>query len=479
MRVPEKKGYEVIRFIERSKKCYTSIDFVKGTTLYNWINQNGRLDKAKLQTWLQEILRQLVLFHKQHENPDYQFLNPYNIIITGKDNIMLRSVEEAERNVDRFVEKYFTSQSEMQNQDVYCFGKTIQFIMAHVRCEPYLTKKEEYKLLKIVRKCLSLDSKSQYENIQEIQKNFVKEKRNKDKSFHVRFPEKWKVVPAVFIVIVAGILIWQKINQIPVENVDAVGEAVENIKESETEYFDIGLSYFLELCNYEKSRECFRKVEMDEVKAKYYVVLTEFMMKDSVDVEKSLQILKSLVAQEEKKDIRELLILIRTYALLDSEEAYQTIIELAKDVDLKNEWDSLGENIQKEFCEYRALAYEKLQFLDNAIVTYNTLFKIVKEEQEREQIYLKLIEIYTKMNDVKNVMETCKNGMEELTHSVEIYVRYVESLWLDRTLDEEERLKEIQWVVKKQPEIVNEESFVRLIRTKGIQLEGERGWIEE
>lgn len=177
--MPEKDGYEVIRFVELGGNCYASTDYVKGSTLYKWIKENSEIDKNMLQIWFKEILKQLSLFHRQQNNPDYQFLNPYNVIITKKNKILLASIDEARKNTDQFVEKYFVPPSKMQNRDVYCFGKIIQFIMAHIQCEPYLSKKEEYKLLRVVRKCLEESQRNQYKNIQEIQDYFIKPKKRK------------------------------------------------------------------------------------------------------------------------------------------------------------------------------------------------------------------------------------------------------------------------------------------------------------
>lgn len=151
--MPEKEGYEVIRFVERGAGCYVSTDYVRGITLYNWIQENTVIEKDRLQMWILEIIKQLVMFHKQQGKPSYNLLNPYNLIITRKNKIVFASVENAGKTSDKFTEKYFTPISQNQNGDMYCLGKTIQFIMAHVQCEPCLTKQEEYKLLKIVRKC--------------------------------------------------------------------------------------------------------------------------------------------------------------------------------------------------------------------------------------------------------------------------------------------------------------------------------------
>lgn len=282
--------------------------------------------------------------------------------------------------------------------------------------------------------------------------------------------------------IVTAIFIFGRANRIHTEYVEVVELEEEKSAEKETaEYFDIGLSYFLELKNYVKSRECFVKAQNEEIKAEYYVVLSDFMLKHSLgtDVTTALQMLQTSLDDEKETDIREILILIRVYALLDREEAYQAMIDLAKKIDGQREWDMLEENIQKEFYEYRALAYEKLQFWDNAIVSYNSLLQLEQGEQAREQIYLKLIEIYTKMDEIGKIQNLCKKGMKELTHSTEIGVRYIESLWLDRNMDDAARMEEIQKVVKEKPEIVKEESFIRLIETKGIRMEGERIWLEE
>lgn len=465
--VPEKKGYEVIRFIERGKKCYTSIDFVKGSTLYTWINKNNKIDKDTLQRWLQEILKQLLLFHKQQRNPDYRFLNPYNIIITGKKGVVLRSVEEAAKNVDEFVEKYFVPQNKTQNRDVYCYGKIIQFIMAHIQCEPYLTKTEEYQLLKIVRKCLSSDSQNQYQSIQEIQNNFIKKKQDKNDISQIKFRKSWGIKVAVIVLAAASIFIFRRANRIHEQYVEVVEVEEKKTTEKETVgYFDIGLSYFLELKNYAKSREYFMKAQDEDVNAKYYVELSDFMLKHSLDMDvtTALEVLQSNLT--EGNDIREVLVLIRVYALLDREEAYQAMIDLGEKTEEQSGWNMLDENLKKEFYEYRALAYEKLQLWDNAIASYRNLFQLEQGESDREQIYLKLIELYTKMNEIEKVEDTCKKGMKELTQSTEICVKYIESLWLNPDMDDAARLEEIQKITSEKPGIVVEESFIRLMETK-------------
>lgn len=477
----EKEGCEVIRFVERGEKCYASTDYLNGYTLYRWVNENQKIEKELLLVWIREILKQLSLFHKQQGNPDYQFLNPYNIVIVGKHKILLMSVEEAEKNLDEFVEKYFTPSDKKQNKDVYCFGKIIQFIMAHIQCEPYLTKREEYQLLKIVRKCLEANRKNQYESIQMIQNNFIKGKKKERRFPKWKYSRKSGIIIAAIMIFMLGYFIRREGNRITVKPTKIIEAEMAHTEKDTSEYFDIGLSYFLEVKNYEKSYECFEKAEGQVRKAKYYKELAGFMLDNSLDMdtESVLKVLKMQIGQENERDVREILILIRVYALFDTEEAYQSMIELEKMPDIERQWDSLEEALQKEFYEYEALAYEKLQFWDRAIASYKTLLEVEMGEEEREQIYLKLIGSYKEMNDTQEVAKLCKKGMEELTKSVEICISYIENLWADQSLDEAARLGETQRIIEEKPEITKDEAFLRLMKTKGIQVEGERIWVEE
>lgn len=395
--MPEKKGYEIIRFVERGTNCYASTDYVKGTTLYQWIQENTVIEKEKLYRWLGDISKQLSLYQKQHGNPQYQFLNPYNIIITETDKIVLVSTDDARKNQNRFVEKHFTPLSEQQDCDVYCMGKIIQFIMAHIRCEPSLNKKEEYKLLKIVRKCLETESENQYKNIQTVHNYLLKKKREKWKFPEFKRNQKLGIIAAVILLIAAGYHIWRDSNVTLAQTAEITAEKElgeyqeeqreepkeeqeeqpEELKEEQSkqseeqgkaaeqeetvtktdnsQYFDMGLSYFLELKDYQKSRECMEKVESQEEKAKYYKVLADFMVsgQENNDLETALEILRMRIMQEEETDVRELLILIRVYIKLDREESYKTVIELSKKVNIETQWKSLAEEVKENFAKIR------------------------------------------------------------------------------------------------------------------------------
>ena len=110
----------MIRLIERGSLCQASLDYAEGVSLYDWVKKNPMIDKSLLYRWLEELLNQLVLFHRQKGSPDYGRLNPYQVIIISKNRVALLA-RKAKENT-RTLEKYFTPQDKSQNIDIYCYG---------------------------------------------------------------------------------------------------------------------------------------------------------------------------------------------------------------------------------------------------------------------------------------------------------------------------------------------------------------------
>lgn len=146
----------------------------------------------------------------------------------------------------------------MQNSDIYCFGKIIQFIMAHIKCEPYLSKKEEYKLLRIVKKCLEENPKNQYENIPQIQHNFI---RNKKREYNIpQIQVKWKWGIIVVVVLIIALLVLGMSKKKEVKDINLVQSEKINQEKILDEYWNIGIRYFLEFKDYEKAENVFRNL---------------------------------------------------------------------------------------------------------------------------------------------------------------------------------------------------------------------------
>lgn len=428
--LPEKEGYEVIKFVEKKSICYTSTDYAEGVTLEHWIRYHKKIKKEKLYNWFQDLLVQLEMFHKQKGGPNYNYLNPYHIIVTRQNRLLLMDTEAFDKHMEYPLDKYFIPVTVEQNSDIYCFGKIIQFIMAHIQCEPCLTKKEEHRLLKIVKKCLETRPNYHYKNIQTIQNDFIR-KNGSWFQFQqipfkkIQFNKKILGVIATVIIFAVGYQLLGN-NENAEESTPGIQMETQMVEETdENIYFDAGLMHFLQFDNYEKSIGCFKRAEENNIKAKYYVELAEYLSKGKKEMipEISLQRLKREVTRQQEQDVKEIIILMKAYAFVDKEEAYRSIVELGNLEKLKNEWENLPDYLQREICQYLALAYEKLEMWDEAAEVYQRLCEMEKIQNEKEQLYLKIIEIYKRQNKIDEIQSFTKKEIEDAELFVDLLMK--------------------------------------------------------
>lgn len=176
----EESSYEVIRFIEKGPVCYASIDRIEGFTLYNWVKDSYNIKKELFYNLIHKILKQLILFYKQAEHTGYGFLDPDHIIIDKKCRPFLLNPEYKLEKKHVLCEKYFVSDSRKRlRSDIYNYGKTIQFILAHMNCEPVLTKWEEIKFQDYIKKCLNTDEEKGYHSFLILKKRLPVLKKKK------------------------------------------------------------------------------------------------------------------------------------------------------------------------------------------------------------------------------------------------------------------------------------------------------------
>ena len=379
----EKEGYEVIKFVERGNDCYIVADYVEGVTLYHWIQLHKELEKVILNKWIRELIRQLSLFRRQKDNPKYTYLNPHCIVITEEKEIMLFYPGE---NVPRLKGKFakqFQSDSPTQDVDLYCLGRTIQFIMAHEECVPHLKKREEIRLLTFIKKCLESNRKKQLKNIFSLEKKSIKKKI------------KWIPIVLGSAIFVIGITVSTEKEKKPCKN--------------ETDYFELGMYYFLEQKDYTQSKLYFQKAKKQEKSADAYVKLSEFMLNQSDDKDMEKVLRKIEKEADKEKKIEKKLMLARGCVLLEMD------------------W-----------------AYEKLSLWKEAGTQYRILNEQEKKREEKEKMYR---EKYMEMD-----------------------INYLKELWKEESFTMEEKQSILQNMVKENPQMKEEESFIRFLQDNHIQI---------
>ena len=453
----KKEGYEIIRFIERGDCCHASLDYVEGITLYDWVNKHQEIDKQVLDKWLKELYQQLVFFHRQKGMPEYGKLTPYNIVVMRKNQIALMANKES--NHVRSLDKFFSINSVEQNVDVYCFGKIIQYIMAHIQCKPRLTILEEFKLQRLVKRCLETNPKIQCRDILTIHSNFKQNlKRNK----------KLGVIIAVIFLII-GILglgrgnifskeddkttekMHTKIDKVPVTE----DERTKEKEELEDILSTAGIDYFLEVEDYKKSVLCLKNADIQEKKVQFFLKLAEYMSGDKTATD--LQILGENLNQEYVKEvtggIKEVIALLRVYNEIKQGEKSFEILNFTEKDDILAQRESLSRKLRVEFEKYRAIAFEETEKWKEAGEAYSAL---CKENQKLEE-----------------------EAGEFQKKSFEMNIRYLEKKWNDEFTDEEKKIGDIKQLITQNTNIIGYDIFQNFIKENKIHVEQGKIWIGE
>ena len=457
MYLSKKEGYEIIRFIERGDCCHASLDYVEGITLYDWVNKHQEIDKQVLDKWLKELYQQLVFFHRQKGMPEYGKLTPYNIVVMRKNQIALMANKES--NHVRSLDKFFSINSVEQNVDVYCFGKIIQYIMAHIQCKPRLTILEEFKLQRLVKRCLETNPKIQCRDILTIHSNF---KQN------LKWNKKLGVIIAVIFLII-GILglgrgnifskeddkttekMHTKIDKVPVTE----DERTKEKEELEDILSTAGIDYFLEVEDYKKSILCLKNADIQEKKVQFFLKLAEYMSGDKTATD--LQILGENLNQEYVKEatggIKEVIALLRVYNEIKQGEKSFEILNFTEKDDILAQRESLSRKLRVEFEKYRAKAFEETEKWKEAGEAYSAL---CKENQKLEE-----------------------EAREFQKKSFEMNIRYLEKKWNDEFTDEEKKIGDIKQLITQNTNIIGYDIFQNFIKENKIHVEQGKIWIGE
>lgn len=360
--------YEVLRMIERDGFCHISLDRVEGTLLIFRVQEGDILDKNLVLGWLMQLVQQLELFHRSGTGQCYRCLNPYSVLITADERIMLLDLD-AESNAfvmrnmqkramrNHFVKPIMQIREDTKlAADLYSLGKTIQFILACTEVHPSFTLLEEYRLSKLIQKCLGENPKVKYQDFKQVLKEIPKgKKQNTDLKSH----GKWIVFAAI--VGLSGTLAFQMFakgggeKQMVLENEQAIEtvneETEETVMEDETEAADV-------------------KATDEET--------------DSGDA-------------LEMKGLRDAF-------LENTKEGNEMVIQN-------------GESLKGEILYYLSVAYDREGKTEEAINTYGMLCDSQCENAVLEQAFYRKIILERQNNQDEQAKATCEKGLERFPES--------------------------------------------------------------
>ena len=206
----EKRNYEILKFVMHGDKCYMSTDIVKGKPLIVWLKYHAHITKEQFYEWARQIIADLDHFHRCRGNPCYQYVNPYSVIVGEDRKVYLLDLASKEQEdmmhlmQRRYVRENFLSpenqyyQKSEEKEDIYGFGKTIQYVLSSVELEPELKFLERVRIQKIITRCLDKQGKKRYRKLSDLSGQFtLSEKRNGSK----------KIMYAMIALAVTGLLV--------------------------------------------------------------------------------------------------------------------------------------------------------------------------------------------------------------------------------------------------------------------------------
>ena len=452
-----KHHYEVIRVIQQDSHCHIIMDYVEGEILGEYILRYPYIEKKQLFAWFFQLLKQLEQLEKVNGISDYRFLTPFYIVLKADQTIALLNLKAGanQKCIEGMTTYTFMNRFYPPNgtyNDIYSFGKTMQFLLAKTNLTPKLTWREELGLQSIISKCLTDKSKKQYQSFRDIAKEFPIHKKKQGK----------KLMRAGLIAVFIFVILWKCYHNI---------EGAPITKEEEKNYLELGIAYFLILEDYEKSRELFEDVKYSK-EASYYEKMCSYMLgDDNCTVEEMENILEEFVKLcSENLGIEEKCCLVRVYSKMDSAYARKQLLELGTDIIEEIEWDEMEE----EAREIVAGVYSREGDHEKALEHY----EILLSQRHGEELYHIMSNLYLKCGDVERAMELCVEGMRYHPESCELALSYVRLVCMDSEMTKEEKQDKIKGIIYNYPTLPSQQRFQTLQKEYGIKVEGGEVWLE-
>lgn len=510
-----KEGYDVLRLIEHGQSCYISSEYIEGRPLVWWLKYHPNISKEQLLAWMGRMAKQLANIHKCKKKSCYQYVNPYSIVVTEEGELYFLDLEAGtneeirKRMLRRDIREHFLPPGKSYygkgsvSFDIYGLGKTFQYLLASVRVDPPLGRRETAKLKRIISKCQKYHSKYSYQSVQEICKNLPTYQVPKEK----RKQKKGKKIAAAGLL--AGLLLFGK------RYILTVGEPQEKIRKHEAveketagrkmvapsgkeetkeeAYLEVALSYFLDMQEYEKCLSYLEKMETkDEMAKAMKVVVRRFTGKEQKN--------GAAVSQEEKKaaealeELEQMILereeqkgqanwdwktdgyrfLIKGYENMMMEGAADQVIRLCEEC-LK--WEDLPEETEKEICESMALACEREKREEEGAACYERILELESGMEKREVVYQKLVMLYEVCGNQEQALAACLRGVAELPECMELKLFHMRLLCQDQNVDRGACAQTIQMYLSEDPKLQEQEEFKKLQIEYEIQVEGENVWV--
>lgn len=418
----ESKDYAVLRFFEQGEQCYKINDISKGKSILDFVKTNERIEKEEVCRWFAGLATQLLLHYKCVQSA-YGYVNPYTMIVSAEDKILLLDMD-ANENTDllkRMKKKSFRSifckeksgaDSTLEaEEDLFGFGQLLLFVVEKGNFILKFTTIEKLRLKKIIQECTEKELDDVERLFLKIQKELHRIARK-----HTDWQKIcWKLL-LMFVALMAGFAMWQynrdtreRNTQVPEEIVEdyiteesaveeiLTEEKIENVmlSEEDTEKIclELGMMYYTEHQNAQESIELLKKIEDHSRIAQIYLQLFEYLTSGTDLLDGTWQNMWSEVKSEwERLDVNNKLWyyfpLMEAGKLKDTEESWNVVCEAGEMAEAHRMWNMLETDVESkvQICQYLGTAYEVLGRETEALEKYEEWKQIIQQEEGLKDI---------------------------------------------------------------------------------------------
>lgn len=459
------------------------MDYRQGILMYDRMRGRPELVKEQVMGWILQIAELLENHHKCERQEGYGYVNPYGFLITEKDEIYLvdmsdESNEEIKKRAERRQNwSYFLPEGKVIGQkkdienDIYGFGKIIQFLFAQTDIYPALSKAEEYAYLKMVHRCTGENSKRTFQNFEQIRQKIPQIKRKK-KILSLLFAG--SLCTAALIGGLGNALArigTEEKKEVRMKNVvkaseeDAEDDNIEIWRQQDEIYMEAGLVYFLELADYAKALEYFEKVSEAHEQGRQYRMLCRYLLGKEHKEEKEIgKVLQELEESKEALKLQYMQSRIRIYAGFEKEDYKEKIIELGEKILSAAELKSTDQEHfrEEEVRTYLEHAYEAKNQMEKVLEQYQEMEKKdISFERKREWMY-RWAEYLAEHGDLIGAKGICEKGIGTYGGSEKLCMIHLELLCRQPDIQKEEVIQKAKQYNMLFPGILESEDYIKI-----------------
>lgn len=396
------------------------MDYIPGELLIYRLKRCPDMEKTCLLSWTRQLLHQLEQYQLCKGGQNYRYVNPYSVLVTKEEKLLLLDLEAKSNEFvllnmqKRAMRKHFMrpASSPLENgtisPDLYGYAKTIQFLLANTHASPSLTKREETRLEKIIDKCLCENSKKQYENFKQIQKDLP----SPHGTHFTEGKKRGLLGAAAVIFLLISAVSYLKIQKLTDEKQQLqeltghYGQKQSELTEtgnSETEGGDGSSPKQPEDSGMEEDGEA----EEDNL----YEETDSWNNPDG--------------PRDKMEYLTEETEALHAYLLRNTAKDNQEIIEQ-------------GEILKRELFRYLAAAYDREDRKEEALEAYQALCETEIQDELLESAYLRRITLEAEQHP-ESALQTGKEALERLPDSLPVAEKYLEILVKEEAAEEEIR----------------------------------------